>query len=58
MTDRDKLLDLVENIRRLIEENMSADGNCCFDALRAIIALDFAKAEVEKMVSDQIPGTD
>lgn len=25
MTDRDKLLDLVENIRRLIEENMSAD---------------------------------
>lgn len=58
MTDRDKTLGLLAEIHRLIEENGNADGTLRFDALRAMVALDFAKTEIEKMISEQIPQTD
>ena len=55
MTDRDRILGLLEEIHSLVEENGNADGTLRFDALRAIVALDFAKTEIEKMISGQIP---
>ena len=58
MTDRDRILGLLEEIHSLVEENGNADGTLRFDALRAIVALDFAKTEIEKMISGQIPQTD
>ena len=53
MTDRDRILGLLEEIHNLVEENGNADGTLHFDALRAMVALDFAKTEIEKMVSGQ-----
>ena len=53
MTDRDRILGLLEEIHSLVEENGNADGTLRFDALRAMVALDFAKTEIEKMVSGQ-----
>ena len=43
MTDRDRILGLLEEIHNLVEENGNADGTLRFDALRAMVALDFAK---------------
>lgn len=54
MTDRDRILGLLEEIHNLVEENGNADGTLRFDALRAMVALDFAKTEIEKMISGQI----
>ena len=58
MTDRDRILGLLEEIHSLVEENGNADGTLRFDALRAMVALDFAKTEIEKMISGQIPQTE
>ena len=58
MTDRDRILGLPEEIHNLVEENGNEDGTLRFDELRAIVALDFAKKEIEKMISGQIPQTD
>ena len=56
MTDRDRILGLLEEIHSLVEENGNADGTLRFDALRAMV--DFAKTEIEKMVSGQFSQTD
>ena len=53
MTDRDRILGLLEEIHSLVEENGNADGTLRFDALRAIVALDFAKTEIEKMIGQK-----
>ena len=58
MTVRDRILGLLEEIHNLVEENGNADGTLHFDALRAMVALDFAKTEIEKMISGQISQTD
>lgn len=58
MTDRDRILGLLEEIHNLVEENGNADGTLHFDAVRAMVALDFAKTEIEKMVSGQFSQTD
>ena len=50
MTDRDRILGLLDEIHSLVEENGNADGTLRFDTLRAIIALDFVKTEIEKMI--------
>ena len=44
-------LEKVEELRRLIEENSGEDGSFRFDALRAIVALEFAQTEIEKSIS-------
>ena len=49
MTDRDRILGLLEEIHSLVEENGNADGTLRFDALRAMVALDFAKTEIERI---------
>lgn len=58
MTDRDRILGLLEEIHNLVEENGNVDGTLRFDTLRAMVALDFAKTEIEKMISGQISQTD
>lgn len=39
---------LLEEIRQLVESNVTPDGRCRFDLLRAVVALSFAKTEIEK----------
>lgn len=48
---KEQLLEKVEVLRRLIEENSTEDGDFRFDALRAIVALEFAQTEIEKSIS-------
>ena len=38
MTDRDRILGLLDEIHSLVEENGNADGTLRFDTLRANIA--------------------
>ena len=49
--DRDKIYELLEELTTLIKENENEDGTFRFDAMRAAVALDFAKTEIEKTVS-------
>ena len=42
------LLGLLDDIKKLIEENEIEEGKLRFDATRAIVAPDFAKTEIEK----------
>lgn len=49
-TDKEKLDTLLEEIRDLIKENEKEDGTYRFDIVRAIVALDFAKTEIEKTI--------
>ena len=58
MTDRDRILGLLEEIHSLVEENGNADGTLRFAELRPIVALDFATTAIEKMVSGQFSQTD
>lgn len=46
--DLETLHRLLEEIRQLVKNNVTADGRCRFDLLRAAVALDFAKSEIEK----------
>ena len=48
--DREKLNTLLEEIRILIETNEKEDGTYRFDIVRAVVALDFAKTEIEKTI--------
>lgn len=49
----DKIYALLNEIKILIEENENEDGSFQFDAVRAMVALDFAKTEIEKTVADK-----
>ena len=46
--DLDTLHRLLEEIQQLVESNTLPDGSCRFDLLRAVVALGFAKTEIEK----------
>lgn len=48
--DKEKLNTLLEEIRDLIENNEKEDGTYRFDIVKAVIALDFAKTEIEKTI--------
>ena len=48
--EKDKIYELLKDIQELIEENMNEDGSVRFDFLRAVVALDFAKTEIEKTI--------
>lgn len=52
MTDphKEKIHELLKQIQTLIEENENEDGTFRFDSLRAVVALDFAKTEIEKTI--------
>ena len=49
--NRERLEMLLKEIHKLIEENENDDGTFRFDIVRAVIALDFAKTEIEKTIS-------
>ncbi len=48
---KEKLLETLEDIRKLITENEKSDGSLGIDATRAMVVLDFAKTEIEKTIS-------
>lgn len=48
--DKERLYELLAQIYHLIKENENEDGTFRFNVLRVVIALDFAKTEIEKML--------
>lgn len=49
--DKEMLNRLLNEIQELIKENENEDGTYRFDLLKVVIALDFAKTEIEKAIS-------
>lgn len=49
-SEREQIYSLLNEIRSLIEENEKEDGSFCFDPVRALVALDFAKTEIAKTI--------
>lgn len=50
--NKETLEALVKDIQTLIRENENEDGSFRFDIVRAVVALDFAKTEIEKTISE------
>lgn len=50
-SNKGKIYELLEQIHNLIKENENDDGTFRFDSLRAVVALDFAKTEIEKTIN-------
>ena len=48
--DRETLKSLLKDIETLIRENENEDGSFRFDIVKAVVALDFAKTEIEKTI--------
>lgn len=48
--DKERLNKLIDDIKNLVEQNETEDGGFLFDVMRAIVALDFAKTEIEKTI--------
>ena len=55
-TEREKIYALLDEIRTLVEENEKKDGTFRFDSVRALIALDFAKTEIERTIDSSGPA--
>ena len=49
--DKETLNKLLKEIETLITENEKEDGTYQFDVFRAVVALDFAKTEIEKTIT-------
>ena len=49
-SDRETIYGLLNSLQNLIKENEREDGSFRFDSLRVIVALDFAKNEIEKSI--------
>lgn len=47
---KEKFYDQLDNIKKLIDDNENSDGTFRFDITRLEIALEFAKAEIEKTI--------
>ena len=48
--DKEKMESLLKEIAALIQENEKPDGSFRFDVVKAIVALDFAKTEIERSI--------
>ena len=48
MSETENVLNLLEDIRRMICKRTLPDGSCHFDVLKVRIALEMAKHELEK----------
>ena len=48
--DKEMLNRLLNEIQELVKENENEDGTYRFDLQKAVIALDFAKTEIEKAI--------
>lgn len=49
--NKERLNMLLREIETLIKENENEDGTFRFDIVKAVVALDFAKTEIEKTIS-------
>lgn len=49
-SNKEKIYELLNEIEALIKNNEADDGTFCFDEVRAMVALDFARTEIEKTV--------
>lgn len=48
---KDKLLETLDDIRKTIVKSENPDGSLKFDAKMAMVALDFARTEIKKLIS-------
>ena len=48
--NKEKLESLLQEIVALIKKNENPDGSYRFDVVKAVVALDFAKTEIEKSI--------
>lgn len=53
MTMNEEICILIEEIQRLVRNNMEESGRCNFDPVRIKIALEFVKTEIEKSLCRQ-----
>lgn len=49
--DKETLLNMLDDIRKIIIENENPDGSLKVDVTRAMVVLDFAKTEIESTIS-------
>lgn len=47
-SNKEKIYELLGQIEALIKDNETEDGTFRFDEIRAMVALDFARTEIEK----------
>ena len=50
-SNKDRIYELLDNIQALVKNNEAEDGTFHFDEFRVMVALDFAKTEIEKAVT-------
>lgn len=50
-SNKEKIYELLQEIEKLIKNNETEDGTFRFDEMRAMVALDFARTEIEKTVT-------
>ena len=50
-SNKDRIYELLDNIQALVKKNEAEDGKFNFDEFREMVALDFAKTEIEKAVT-------
>lgn len=50
-SNRDKIYELLNDIETLIKNNETENGTFNFDDVRVMVALDFAKTEIEKAIA-------
>lgn len=49
-SNKEKIYELLNEIEALIKNNETEDGTFRFDEVRVMVALDFARTEIEKTV--------
>ena len=49
-SNKEKIYELLNEIETLIKNNETEDGTFRFDEVRAMVALDFARTEIEKTI--------
>lgn len=50
-SNKEKIYALLNEIEQLIKNNETENGTFRFDEIRAMVALDFAKTEIEKTLT-------
>ena len=50
--NKDTLLEVIEDIRKIIIESENHDGSLKIDAKMAMVALDFARTQIKKSISE------
>lgn len=58
MTNAESIRTLADEVRLLILENITPDGECLFDSTKTRLALEFVKQEIEKSIRQKRRETD